>query len=136
MSSRLETRGSEVSSEASTHVVLAVVVVDETRANHQGGGEREGCVVMVRRSFSKRLLRSPQSAVNKLQISGADSTAVNKLSGAFNKLSGHSTSIRGHSTNFGGIQQHSTTVNSIQQKLGGIQQNFGAIQQHFVKSFF
>ena len=50
------------------HVVFAgaVVVIDETRAKHGGGGESEGCVVMVllewdimmskeeKRSFSKR----------------------------------------------------------------------------------
>jgi hypothetical protein len=81
--------------------------------------------------------------VNKLQISGAESTAVNKLSGAFNKLSGafnkrsgafnkfrgHSTKFWGHSTafsssqqNFGGIQQISGAFNSSQHNFGGIQQ--------------
>jgi putative ribosome biogenesis GTPase RsgA len=89
------------------HVVLAVVVVDETRAKHQGRGEREGCVVMVRRSFSKRTDRC--SAVNKLQISGADSKAVNNISGAFNNFLGYSTAVNSS-------QQQSTAVNSSQQQ--------------------
>jgi hypothetical protein len=62
------------------------------------------------------------SAVNKLQISGADSTAVNKISGAFNKFFGHS-------TNFGGIQQISGAFNSIQQQSTAFNEHSGAFNE-------
>jgi hypothetical protein len=68
------------------------------------------------------LLVAAQSAVNKLQISGADSTPVNKFSGAFNKFSGHS-------TNFGGIQQISGAFNSIQQQSTALIKRSGAFNK-------
>jgi hypothetical protein len=59
--------------------------------------------------------------VNKLQISGADSKAVNNISGAFNNFLGYSTAVNSsqqQSTAVNSSQQQSTAVNSIQQILG------------------
>jgi hypothetical protein len=57
--------------------------------------------------FQKARTVARCSAVNKLQISGADSTAVNKFSGAFNK--------------FWGIQQMFGAFNKISGAFNSIQ---------------
>jgi membrane protease subunit (stomatin/prohibitin family) len=61
--------------------------------------------------------------VNKLQISGADSKAVNNISGAFNNFLGYSTAVNSS-------QQQSTAVSSSQQNFGGSQQQSTKFRGH------